>query len=512
MKNKIFNYIGTAAIAFLVLMTFSCKKDLGNYDYVNTAVPLIDTTKIPATYAIPRYSTLKIVPGIKYAAADTGRLTYQWLIYKVIVGTTTEVPIPSVISKTRTLNAAISNPIGPYTLELIVTDPQNGLKSNILFNLNVTANISIGYGMMVLHTKNSTSDVDFLLTKNAVPTTVTDQWIKNIYSQAQGQPIYGEPRFIASSRKLNSTENWVTIGTSTHITRVSGVDFTYLKENTDLFFLQPGITINPQAFVLSSTSLFDVVINDKKIHFINSTDPLGNVFNLATTGRYSLAPFIAEASSSSIIGAVYDDQKLKFIHPASSNIMAEFRVPAATTQPFDLTNIGKTLMGMERGYSNYTLSFFKDVTGNGRWLYVTNFNKTDDGLMAVAKYDMTALPDIGNATAFGSSEFGGAALYATARDIYVYSYLATNTAAKQYSFPASETITSMKLFKPKPNSTLTATEGRILYVATWDGTIGRVYEFKVNETSLLFDTVNPPLLNKFEGFGKVVDMAAKGGG
>lgn len=491
-------------------MTFSCKKDLGNYDYTNTEVPLIDTTKIPATYNIPRYATLKIVPGIKYAAADTGRLTYQWIIYKIIQGTSQEIPVPQEIAKTRVLNTSIGNPIGPYTLELIVTDPQNGLKSNIRFTVNVNPNNSIGYGMMVLHTNGTTSDVDFLITKNAVPMVAANQWIKNIYSQAQGQPIYGEPRFIASSRRL-PTENWVTIGTSTHITRVSGVDFTLLRENLALFLLQPNLKINPQAFVLSNTSNFDILINDKKTHFINSTDPLGNTFPAATTGSYSLAPFIAEATSSSMVAAVYDDQKLKFIHPISSNIMAEFRAPAATTQPFDLTNIGKTMIGMDRGASNYTLSFFKDVTGSGRWLYVTNFSKaSDDGLLAVGKYDMTTLPDIANATIFSASESGNVIYYATAHDVYLYNYTSTQGVVyKGYTFPTSETITSMKIFKPKPTTNLTATVGLFMYVATWDGNLGRVYEFEINPSG---GETLPILKNKFEGFGRVVDMAAKGGG
>jgi hypothetical protein len=509
MKNKIYNYTIAALIGLLVLMTFACKKDLGNYEYINTGVPLIDTTHVAGTYAVPRYSGIKIEPGINFPVADTARLTYQWFLYKVIVGTTTEVPVSQLISTTRKLNTTIGNPIGPYKLELIVTDPKTNLKSNIQFNLNVTANINIGYGLLVLHTRNNTSDVDFLLTKNAVPTVTTNQWIKNIYSQAQGQAITGEPRFIASSRRA-PTENWVTIGTSTHLTRVSGVDFTYMRENAEIF-LRPGTVINPQAFVLSSTSFNDMVINDKKMHFINSTDPLGNIFPGAVTGSYSLAPFIAEASSSSIIGAVYDDQKLKFIHPISSNAMAEFRAPAATTQPFDLTNIGKTLIDMDRGFQSYTLSFFKDLSGTGRWLYVTNFNKADDGLMAIARYDMTALPDIANATIFRASEYGNVVYYATAHDIYVYNFDSSTAIPtfKGYAFPAGETITSMKIFKPKPNTSLQTTDGWVLYAATWDGNIGRVYEFGINPSG---GSKMPELLNKFEGFGKVVDMTSKGGG
>jgi len=506
MNNKIYHYI-TGALMFLLLgLTYSCKKDLGNYEYTDTAMPRLDTTGIPANFSIERYDVLTINPGIQFNTADTARLNYEWLLYKAVSGSVTEPPAVKVVGTSRRLRAAIGEPVGSYQLELIVTDTKNDLKHNVVFNLSVTTNLE--YGLMVLHAKNNTGDVDFLITRNAVPLANTDRWLKNIYSQSQGMSLPGEPRFIEQSRKSNSTENWINVASSTNITRVSGADFSFIRENNG-YFLRPGEIINPQAYVLSTTSFYDMLINNNKMYFINSADPLGAIFPGAVTGDYSLAPFIAEASSGSILGAVYDTKRLKFMHPVTSNVMVDFRIPAATTQPFDLTNIGKTIIGMDRGFSGQTLSFFKDLTGNGRWLYVTNFNKADDGLMAVARYDMTALPDVTNATIFRSSEYGYAAFYATAHDVYLYDYAGTNTAKKAFSVPVAETITCMKLFKPKPNFNLTATDGRLLYLGTWDGSVGRVYELRINAVS---GEIEPAALNKFEGFGKVLDITAKGRG
>lgn len=508
MSNMIKKYMTYLAVLLLLGLGYSCKKDLGNYKYTDTAVPKLDTAGIGANLSVQRYATITLNPGINFNPADTSRLKYEWRLYKVITGSVSgDLPVAKVISTSRRLSAAIGEPIGSYQLELIVTDPKNDLKSNVVFNLSVTATLNIEYGVLVLHSKNNTGDVDFLVTRNAIPTATADLWLKNIYSQSQGMSLPGEPRFIAQSRKSNSTENWINIASSNHITRVSGADFTFIRENS-AYFLRSEV-INPQAYVLSSVSSYDMMINNNKMYIINSTDPLAAIFPGAVTGDYALAPFIAEASISSIIGAVYDTKLMKFMHPVSSNVMIDFRVPAATTQAFDLTNIGKTIVGMDRGFNSQTLSFFKDLTGNGRWLYVTNFNKADDGLMAVGRYDMTALPEIANATMYQSIELGSAAYYATAHDIYLYDYAGTNTAKKAFSVPAAETITSMKIFKPKPNFNLSTTDGRLLYLGTWDGTVGRVYELRINAVS---GEIEQTVLNKFEGFGKVVDITAKARG
>ena len=504
MNNNIFKY--TIALLLGLGLFYSCKKDLGNYTYTDTAVPELDTTGLPANLSLERYEVLTLNPGINFNPADTARLTYQWLLYKVNSGSSIEPPAVKIVGNTRRLSVPIGEPVGSYQLELIVTDTKNNLKQNVVFNLSVTTNLE--YGVMVLHAGSNGGDVDFLVTKNAIPLATADRWLKNIYSQSQGMSLPGEPRFIAQSRRSNSTENWINVASSTNITRLSGTDFSFIRENEG-YFLRPGEVINPQAYVLSTGSSYDMLINNNRMYIVNSTDPRGAIFPGAVTGNYSLAPFIAEASASSIIGAVYDTKGLKFMHPVSSNVMVDFKTPAAPTQPFDLTNIGKTIIGMDRGFSGQTLSFFKDLTGNGRWLYVSNFNKSDDGLMAVARYEMTALPDIASATIFQSSEYGYAAFYATSKDIYLYDYAGTNTAKKAFSVPANETITSMKIFKPKPTFNLTATDGRLLYVGTWDGAIGRVYELSINAVS---GEIDPAILNKFEGFGKVVDITAKARG
>ncbi|WP_207534534.1 PKD-like family lipoprotein [Desertivirga arenae] len=508
--KKISEYI--LPILLLFISGFSaCKKDLGNYDYSNNPLPVIDSTGIGNVYTIERYDSLFINPKVSYLG-DTSRLNYSWVIYKVITGSTTEVQERKNISSRKELRTRIAEPVGNYKVELVVTDNVNKLVANTAFNVTIASGIE--YGWMVLHTLNGESDLDFITSRAAMPIAAQEKHLRNIYSGSTGKKLPGEGRFIAQSRRTTFSapiQNWLTVASPSQITRIHGNDFSLMRENSGLF-LRSGEVINPQAFLTSSTNFNEVLINNNKLYFSATPDPLGAIFPGALTGDYSLAPYIADASSSSIVAAVYDEKYQRFLHPVNGTAaIATFREPANPAQPFNLNNIGKSMIGMDRGFQNQTLSFFKDLTGNGRWLYITNFNKTDDGLMAVSRMDMSALPEITTAKYFQSSEFGYAVFYATERSVYLYDYQGSNTASRVLSYPAQETITSMKIFKPRPTSNLTTTDGRFLYVATWDGTTGRLYEYSINPTS---GQVTATPTHTYFIQGKIVDMCpkARGGG
>lgn len=495
-------------VGLLVILAASCKKDLGNYDYTKVNAPVLDTTGIAATYSIERYANLSIDPKIAKNGIDTTNLSYQWTLYKATV-TTGQLNIPVQLSKLRKLNVPIGEPIGIYKVELVVTDTKNALKTNVVFDVSISAGME--YGLLVMHTAGGTSDVDFLVTKNAVPITgVAEKRLRNLYQQGTGARLDGEGRFISLSRRTSFTAfvtNWITVGTSSHLQRVNGNDFTFLREDQGMF-LRPGQVINPQAHDLSDISSYETLINDGKLYYTNSTDQLGAAFSAPLSGDYALAPFTVNACASALVSVGYDQKNGRFIRPSSatSGVLTPFRAPASIDQPFDLTNIGKDMVGMDRGISNYTLSFFKDKSGAGRWLYVVNFNKSDDGLLGVASYNMTNLPDVANAIFYQANKSSNSCYYATPTKIYRYDYVGANTASSAFEVPAGETITAMKVYKPTPNFNLTTADGRILYVGTWNGTQGKLYELAIDPTTAVINTTP---LNVFDGFGKIISISPK---
>ena len=494
-----------AALAF----GSSCKKDLGNYDYTNVGMPVIDTAGIGQPYYIERYASLQIDPAIRYDGGNNRALKYQWLLYPYVTGSTSSPITVKTISTDKTLNVPISEKVGEYRAELIATDTTNQLKVNMIFT--VVVSVGIEYGVLVLHSQADSSDVDFITTVNAAPVAgITPKWLKGIYSTSTGSQIAGLPRFVAQERRTGSTQNWIMIGSAGHMARMSGSDFSLLREDKALF-RRADAMVDPQAFMFLNNSQ-TALINNGRLHIYTTTYEVDALFSASVPGDYELAPYLANATSFGLYAAVYDKKYGKFVHPASvAGSMIDFLPPAAgTNPPFDLNNIGKDMLYMDRGFNTYTHAFFKDKTGSGYWLYVINFNKSDDGNMAISARDMSALPEIANAQFFQAGEQGYVDLYATGRAIYAYDYQGANTATVAFNaFPAGETITCMKIYKPKPSYNVTAADGTILYVGTWDGTQGKVYELSLNGIS---GQISATPLNVFEGLGRIIDISAKARG
>ncbi|MDE5611677.1 MAG: hypothetical protein K2I90_06625, partial [Odoribacter sp.] len=175
---------------------------------------------------------------------------------------------------------------------------------------------------------------------------------------------------------------------------------------------------------------------------------------------------------------------------------------------FDVNDIGMDILWFEHGFQDYGYAVFQDEAG-AKWLYLADFNKAMDNSMAVSKYEMTALPDITEARFYSTGSQGAVFLYATEKDIYTFEYDGSKTAIKiNNPFGANEVITAMKVYKPYATTNrLNEADGRLLYVATWDGTEGRLYEFSLNEANGWLRDKKP--LEVFDGMGRIVDFCVK---
>lgn len=503
MKNII-----SGLIIACVMLVIGCKKDKGNYDYTEVPQALIDTTGMGQPRYVERSQLLDIDPVIRYENGNMNALKYQWLIYPATQGGNANITA-KVISNEKRLNLPVGEPVGEYSLELIVTDTTNLLKTNTIFTVVVSAGIE--YGWMVLHGDENGADVDFLVSSNAVPIAgITPKRLSNIYSAVVGKKLPGTPRFIAQTRKNFVKGHWMTIGTSTQLSRVSGVDFSLMRENR-AFFRRDEEVMDPQAYMLTASSN-DAFINNKRLYLFNTPYETDARFGASVSGDYELAPYLAYGVGFSYPVVVYDQKNGRFARPASTfGAMVGFNAPAnPATAPFDLRSIGMDMLYMDRGFSGYTHSFFKSRTGNEYWLYIANFASFDNGQLAIGRYNMSALPEISSAKFFQSSELGYVDWYATEDKIYAYDFQTTNTAKVVFNgFSAGEKITSMKIYKPRPNANLNAVEGTLMYVATWNGTEGKVYEFAINGLS---GEITPAPLNTYSGLRKVADMAPKARG
>ena len=487
-----------------LIIAQSCKKDIGNYDYTNTEIIQIDTTNVGGKYRLVKFSNLKISP--KVSIPDGHSADFEWLLYAKQTNNSV-VPKSKVISTSANLDVTISESVGEYVVELIVTDKVDGYKSNVTFNLTVTANME--FGMMVLYQGANGGDLDFIRTPALASSITETSHVKSLYSSTMGGPLPGEAKFIWNARLAYQIVNWITIASDNSIHRFFGNDFTFIRNQEDMFRVR-DTKINPQAYVFATSSQ-QLLINNGKLSLAATGFYESDVkFGSPADGDYELAPYLSPKISSGFIGVAYDQKNGRFVrYLSATHRMGDFEAPTAG-QPFDLRNIGKDMLYMTSGSANHTFAFFKDKTGDGRYLYAIDFNVySDNGSLGQGAYNMTNLPEIKDAKHYQVSGFAGYAYYATNNKIYNYAYRSSNTAEVAFQIPADEQITCMRFYRPSPNSLVADKEERVLYVATWNGTIAKVYELEINETT---GVIKQTPLNVFEVDGKVVDMAARAQG
>lgn len=486
--------------------TSSCKKDLGNYEYFNPVIPNLENAGLNAVYNVNQNEVLSIKPTIEFGGNESD-LKYEWIAYRS--GIIAVIGPPALIATTRDLNSPIPLPPGGYFIELIVTDTKTLMKRNVRATLNVLAPIESGW--MVLHTLNNESEVDFIVTNKILPSAV-NKHMRNMVTASTGSKVAGEGRFITQTRRGNSDFNYFNIATSNNFMRTHGFTFTYLNKNEQLF-RRPTI-LNPQAQLSNAT--YEFLINDGKLYTIGNAIIQDAQYSAPFRGDYYLAPYMT-CSNINIYGAVvYDQISRRFMYSTVSGLaelnFATFKPQAPNNLLFDMNNVGKDLLFMERGFSDYTYAFFKDVNGDGRFLYVINFSKADDGNLAVAKYDFSGITNIQSAKFFDVGSLGNVALYATENKIYKYDYSGTNQATLLYDlFASNEVITSMKICKAKLNANNSVadfnnTNNTVVFVATWNGTEGKLYELGINPAN---GVINSIPLNTYTGFGKIQDMNFK---
>lgn len=494
---------------FLATLFQACKKDLGNYDYTAVNVARTDTTKLSTVYNVEQYGNLTISPEIIYTG-DTAQLSFEWLAYAKSQSSYLIGP-PISIFKGSKLNTSIAISPGNYYLELKITDKTSGMVSTSRTLLNVLATMETGW--LVLHSLNGGSDVDFIASKN-LSTVGIEKRITNLFQTLQGGTMKGEGQMIGYARRSNSAFNFITVGTDQGIKRLNGFSFALLGQDNELF-RRPLTAKNFQVHLSNANN--ELIINNGILYGQTWSVVQDALYNAPFTGDYSLAPFIVFADYSPFGALVYDQKYRRFLYTTQAlpNLTLTPMKPSVASSPaqaFDPSNVNKDMLFMDRGFQKNAYAFFRDRDGSGTYMYIVDQSKPDAGNVALAAYDMTALPEISSAKLFQVGSLGNVALYATDRTVYRYDYTGSKLATVAFNgISAGETITKMKIFKPQldmagSSAEFTTSDNAILYVATWDGTQGKLYELSINVAS---GAINPTPLKTYTGFGKIKDMVAK---
>lgn len=493
--------------AILTMLLTSCKKDNGSYTYSAPVLPSLTNVGLAPSYTVSQTDKLVINPNVEYAGPETD-LQYEWITYKQ--GFIAVLGPAIVVSKSKDLDTLLPYSPGNYNLELIVTEKKTGFKTTVRTSLIISAGMESGW--LVLHTLNNMTDIDFITT-TSIQANLNPSHKRNMFAGVTGAKVAGEGRMIGQTRRGNTDFNFIYLGTAGSLQRMHGFTFSFIAKDQQLFRRETAV-MNPQAHI--SNSSYEFLINDGKLYSGGVVTIQDALYTAPFRGDYYLEPYMT-FSNYNIYGAiVYDRIGKKFLYSTINTVndlnLAAFRSPSVGNPLFDLNNMELNLLYMETGFSNHTYAFFKNDAGTQYKLNVFNVTKADDGNLPVASYDMTGLPEISHARYFDIGTVGNVALYATEKAIYRYDYSGTNMAYKQYDgFELNETITGMQLFKGKINSNVAVgdfanTNNTVLFVATWNGTEGKLYEFAINPAS---GVVNPAPVNTYTGFGKITAMAFK---
>jgi hypothetical protein len=415
-----------------------------------------------------------------------------------------------------------------------VKDNKRNLASGMSFDVNVISRIS--HGLVVLHGDGSGSDFDYIATPNTVEGLEGNVRIANVFQTLNGRKFRGNPLAIAQVGIDDGAQrlkvNRIYVSTDEEFLQLNARSFLLEHDASELFIQQPErLRINTiSGKGLNGTQFY--FINDGNLHRISGFQHMEDYSippalppNSALGGNVKLSPFFvrtlpATGSLMSAFPAFYDIIGKRFVTIADMSLITVALQPFAPQQPtalFDVNNIGKDILYAGRGLNRYGYAVFTGGA-NDYWLYVINFpaiasSLTASANIALEKHDLSSLPEIQNAAFFDLEERGNVLFYATDRNMYAYSPPSTVTRINN-DFPAGERITSMKLFKFEGAVYVNGVSmkfyddlnGALMYVATWDGSKGKLYEFRINVTN---GNMEKTPLNVFEDFGRIIDMDMK---
>ena len=538
----------------LCVSLVSCYEDKGNYDYIELNEISVVSPAPGSSFSIDRYDTLYIEPQLSFTKGviDESQLAFKWELYLDDWANTESKAV--VLGEERVLNAMVSRPASTteYALVLNVTDRQTGTVYRADYRVAIQP--SVLSGLMVLQDDGGRCRLDYLASTYAEPSFAQNRHVKDVYATANnGQSLRGIPRGVSFSLvEKSSYEPQVKnlyIWTDQQVARISSSDFSLEYADNDLFIVSPDVIDVTNVDRSARYSYCTVMLNGGQAYALNQQAAMsfGYQFsrplkpNSSISGDLRFAPFVYEpdlfSSQTGFSAILYDEIGKRFVKVAGGGD-AEPAIFAFNEQEesvkstlFDVNNIGMDMLWMGRNYGALAYALFADASGH-RHLYRMRFNvantTTDETTgeqvvnpqvyrQAAAKFDFSAATDGDQARFFECGRYAANTfIYGTTRNLYSYDFNAKKAILMNDPFPEGEEITAMRIYNVEYyTANLQEVSGTLLYVATWDGQEGRVYEFPINRTTLRLNNreaadgnLKTPY-NVFTGFGRVVDMCVK---
>ncbi|MBR5350392.1 MAG: hypothetical protein IK124_04050 [Prevotella sp.] len=472
----------------LLIMPAACMEDEGNYDYIDLPEFRVDTVGVNQQYTVQQFNTLQVPSHLVYAGSKSD-LAYRWSIYNTGYGQSDN--LATILAETEDLNVEITAKPGNYILEFVAQNVNTGERAANQYRLTVES--AAGTGLMVLYERNGLSDIDIVRTP-ILNTSLTNTTVsRNFYSSVNSTIVKGTPKI------LGYNNNHSYIFTDIDGVRLSNEDLTQIEDYDGIFYTKPD-SHKPMHYYGPTTS--EILINNGDVHMMIGGWDNGLHYFPGPKAMQGDSYYAEKAMV--VYGGgpfCFDSKGHRFLYCGLWS--GEF-LPTGDAR---LSNINRDITHMSPGYPlqstiGKTYAFFKDPTdASKRSLMIIDATVNSNASKLMADIDLSGCPEVSEMQNILTTTNSPMFYYSSTKSAYVCpvgidEQTAAVPSAPLWTCPSNETITAMQLLNGN----------KILAIATWTGSEGKLYLFN---TDLASGVTDPTPVETFTGFGKIVDMQYK---
>jgi hypothetical protein len=471
-------------------LMFACKKEDNKYNY--NKVNELNITGPKEEVLVVQRDTIRINPVIIESEAGSGPYTYKWEIYRSMDLNSWEItPInpattSTVLSTEKNLKVPALVAPGTYLLQYTVTDAKTTLRKSVRYPLTVNGKYYEGW--LVMADKGGKAELSFVRQDGTVFPDV-------IGTSNPGLTLTGKP--LAAFSGIQSKLEDVNVFTDQGMYRFSANDFAFTGKSPDLFESPINPVSNP-AYAVNSVNFDQYVVSNGNVYGTLAPNQGIAKYSERFNGPsgYSVFPYFM--SGNQFWTLFYDNNGKRFLHATyTSRSFSTFPANTETGIAFDMSNVGKTMVGGDRGPNTEYFLVMKDESSYYLCSVLPN-NKKPAGVMD----KMDAAAEIDKAVLFAASGLNKQLYYAVANKIYLYDVLA-KSARLVYTFPVGTQVKDLKMFKGQEWGKSNPLYNTRLVVATYNGTEGELYYLDLLPIG---DIANGTYSKKFGGFGNILQI------
>ena len=309
--------------AGLILLSVSCSKDLGNYDYTEPEEPVVNN--LDSVYRVYVGDRLVVNPTVTFS--NMADLSYEW-----------KISIPGEMREDYYEGSKLDIFFGletqRYSARFTVVDNSNGMK--YFYPFTIVGQAAFSEGIVLLTSNSGTAEISFIKPDGTVQ--------PDLYGQMYGEPLPGGPLQLITLQHQYMTNlpylgYWIICSDKNN----PGVEldvntFQRIKYFRENFFDQPSGEISAGSFLSLPVGTMNGVINNKLYAGASSTyyiSPVYGFFGAPVLGDYQLAPqFIY--SGGYYIGYDFSQGRLVYFDGGANYYGADYTVSGTAFDPKQL--------------------------------------------------------------------------------------------------------------------------------------------------------------------------------